>query len=139
MHLITERPWTGWGWGALDQAHFMAVYPGPRFCDILDNAHNLPLHLAVELGIPVAVLVCGLLAAWVWHSQPWRETQVVRQLAWAVLALVAVHSLLEYPLWYGPFQIACGLALGLLWTTRAQALAALGRGTYCRAEPRGAG
>jgi O-antigen ligase len=121
LHLITERPWTGWGWGALDQAHFMAVYPGPRFCDILDNAHNLPLHLAVELGIPVAVLVCGLLAAWVWRSQPWRETQVVRQLAWAVLALVAVHSLLEYPLWYGPFQIASGLALGLLWTTRAQA------------------
>ena len=128
LHLITERPWTGWGWGALDQAHFMAVYPGPRFCDILDNAHNLPLHLAVELGIPVAVLVCGLLAAWVWRSHPWREASVVRQLAWAVLALVAVHSLLEYPLWYGPFQIACCLALGLLWTTRARALAGAGSG-----------
>ena len=36
-------------------------------------------------------------------------------MAWAVLAVIVVHSLLEYPLWYGPFQIAFGLCLGLLW------------------------
>lgn len=123
LHLIGERPWTGWGWGSLDAAHFMAVYPGTRFCDILDNAHNLPLHLAVELGIPVAVLACGLVLLWVWRSQPWRETAVARQLAWAVLVLVAAHSMLEYPLWYGPFQIACGLAVCLLWRTPARAVA----------------
>jgi len=114
-HLIAERPWTGWGWGALDEAHFMAVYPGARFCDILDNAHNLPLHLAVEWGIPVAVLVCGALVMVVWRARPWRETQPLRQLGWAVVVLVAAHSLLEYPLWYGPFQIAGVLALCLLW------------------------
>ena len=123
LHLIAEHPWTGWGWGSLDEAHFMAVYPGLRFCDILDNAHNLPLHLAVELGMPVAVLACALLALWVWRSRPWRETVVSRQLAWAVLALVLAHSLLEYPLWYGPFQIACGLAVCLLWRAPAGAAA----------------
>lgn len=114
LYLIAQRPWSGWGWGALDEAHFMAAYPGPRFCDILDNAHNLPLHLAVELGVPVALLVCGLLAMAVWRQRPWRETDPWRQLAWAVLALVGVHSLLEYPLWYGPFQIACALSVWLL-------------------------
>jgi hypothetical protein len=36
-------------------------------------------------------------------------------LAWAVLGLVGVHSLLEYPLWYGPFQLATATALLLLW------------------------
>jgi O-antigen ligase len=122
LHLIAERPWTGWGWGSLDEAHFMAVYPGTRFCDILDNAHNLPLHLAVELGIPVAVLACALLVLWVWRSRPWRETVVSRQLAWAVLVLVLAHSLLEYPLWYGPFQIACALAVCLLWRAPAGAV-----------------
>ena len=121
LHLIAERPWIGWGWGSLDEAHFMAVYPGLRFCDILDNAHNLPLHLAVELGVPVAALACALLALWVWRNRPWRETVVPRQLAWAVLALVLAHSLLEYPLWYGPFQIACGLAVCLLWRAPAGA------------------
>ena len=59
LHLIAQKPWLGWGWGELDYAHFITLYPGPRFCEILDNAHNLPLHLAVELGVPLALLVCG--------------------------------------------------------------------------------
>jgi hypothetical protein len=92
----------------------MTLYPGPRFCEILDNAHNLPLHLAVELGVPVALVVC-LGSGWlVWRAQPWRETQLERQMAWAVLAVILLHSLLEYPLWYGPFQMAAGLCVLLL-------------------------
>ena len=115
LHLIAQRPWLGWGWGELDYAHFATLYDGPRFCDILDNAHSLPLHVAVELGVPAALLLCaGLLWATL-AAKPWRETDPARQMAWAVLALMAVHSLLESPLWYGPFQIALGLCLGLLW------------------------
>jgi O-antigen ligase len=115
LHLIGVRPWLGWGWGELDYAHFATLYDGPRFCDILDNAHNLPLHLAVELGTPVAMLLCGGLAWAAVRARPWTEPQPARQMAWAVLAVIVVHSLLEYPLWYGPFQIAFGLCLGLLW------------------------
>ena len=115
LHLIAQKPWFGWGWGELDYAHFMTLYSGPRFCDILDNAHNLPLHLAVELGVPLALAACGLCAWRVWRAQPWRETHPTRQLAWAVLALIGLHSLLEYPLWYGPFQVAALLCVGWLW------------------------
>ena len=115
LHLIMLKPWSGWGWGELDYAHFVTPYPDGRFCEILDNAHNLPLHLAVELGIPVAVFVCAALLWLVLRARPWRETVAVRQLAWAVLALIGLHSLLEYPLWYGPFQIAALLALWMLW------------------------
>ena len=50
----------------------------------------------------------------VWRARPWRETQPLRQLAWVVLALILVHSLLEYPLWYGPFQIAALLSVWIL-------------------------
>ena len=117
LHLIAQKPLLGWGWGELDYAHYATLYAGPRFCDILDNAHNLPLHLAVELGIPVALVVCGLGAWWAVRQRPWRETDPVRQLAWGVLAVILLHSLLEYPLWYGPFQIAFGLCVGLLWRT----------------------
>ncbi len=118
LTLIGEKPWLGWGWGELDYAHYMTLYPGQRFCDILDNAHNLPLHLAVELGLPFAAMACAVLAWLVWRARPWRETDPSRQMAWAVLALMGVHSLLEYPLWYGPFQMAAGLCVYLLWTTR---------------------
>ncbi|WP_326538074.1 PglL family O-oligosaccharyltransferase [Pseudorhodoferax sp.] len=115
LQLIAAHPWLGWGWGELDYAHYMTLYDGPRFCDILDNAHSLPLHLAVELGVPAAVLVCAGVLAWVLRARPWRESDAARRAAWLVLAVLGVHSLLEYPLWYGPFQLALGLCLGLLW------------------------
>ena len=124
LTLIGQKPWFGWGWGGLEYAHFITLYPGPRFCDILDNAHNLPLHLAVELGVPAAVALCGLGGWLVWRARPWAETDAARQMAWGVLAVIGLHSLLEYPLWYGPFQIAALLCVALLW-----------RGSPLAAEP----
>jgi len=115
LHLIGQRPWLGWGWGELDYAHFMTHYDGLRFCEILGNAHNLPLHLAVELGVPIALLVCGGAIWLVLRARPWLETNPNRQLAWGVLALILLHSQLEYPLWYGPFQMGLLLCLVLLW------------------------
>lgn len=114
LHLIALKPLTGWGWGELDYAHFMTLYPGERFCDILDNAHSLPLHLAVELGLPAALLIVGGAIVWAWRRRPWQEAVPQRQLAWAVIAVILLHGLLEYPLWYGPFQIAFGAAVGWL-------------------------
>lgn len=115
LELIAEHPWRGWGWGELSYAHFSHLYAGPRFIEILDNAHNLPLHLAVELGVPAAVLLCTGFAALVLAARPWRERDPQRLLAWGVLGAIVLHSLLEYPLWYGPFQLVFGLCLGLLW------------------------
>ena len=134
LHLIAEKPWLGWGWGELDYAHFMTLYPGPRFCEILDNAHNLPLHLAVELGVPVALLLCGGGLWLAWRARPWRETDPLRQAAWGVLAVISLHSLLEYPLWYGPFQLAVALCIGLLGR-RPQAAPALGQGRIQKFKP----
>lgn len=121
LDLIAERPWGGWGWGELSFAHFSHLYAGPRFVEILDNAHNLPLHLAVELGIPVAVAVCAGFMALVLGARPWRERDPTRLMAWGVLGAMVLHSLLEYPLWYGPFQLMFGLCLGLLWPAPGQA------------------
>jgi hypothetical protein len=114
LYLIAQKPWTGWGWGELDYAHYITLFPGARFCTLLDNAHNLPLHLAVELGLPVAAVACGAVLAWVLRARPWRETDPVRQLAWGVLAIIGLHSMVEFPLWYGPFQLVTVLALVLL-------------------------
>jgi O-antigen ligase len=114
MHLIAQRPWQGWGWGELDYAHYATLYPGDRFCDILDNAHNLPLHVAVEVGLPWAVALFGGLLCLLVRAKPWSEADPAKRLAWTVLCIVGVHSLLEYPLWYGPFQVACLLSMGLL-------------------------
>ena len=126
LTLIAQKPWLGWGWGELDYAHYITLFPGERFCVLLDNAHNLPLHLAVELGVPAAAALCIGVTAWVLYSRPWREAEPARQLAWGVLAIIALHSLLEYPLWYGPFQVATLAALALLLWPRRRALSARG-------------
>ena len=115
LHLIGERPWTGWGWGELKWAHYMASYPGTRFCDILGNAHNLPLQLAFSFGVPVAALLCATALALLLRARPWRLVQSSDSLAWGALAALGLHSRLEYPLWYGPFQLALLSALALLW------------------------
>lgn len=118
LHLSAQHPWTGWGPGMLDYAHYATLYPGERFCLIVDNAHNLILHAAVELGWPVALLlVAGLLALLVF-GRPWRERAPHRLLAWAVLGVILLHSMVEYPLWYGPFQLAVILAAVLLVSRR---------------------
>lgn len=115
LELMALKPWMGWGWGELGYAHYATLFEGTRFCDLLDNAHNLPLHLAVTLGVPLALALLLAGALLVWRARPWREAQPARQLAWGVLALIGLHSLLEYPLWYGPFQVAALVAVALLW------------------------
>ena len=119
--LAAARPWWGWGWGELDYAHFSTDYAGPRFCDLLDNAHNLPLHLAVELGWHLTLLLIGSVAVWLWRAAPWRAHHPAATLGWGAIGVLAIHSLLEYPLWYGPFQMTLGLALGLLASQAASA------------------
>lgn len=106
LHLVAQHPLTGWGWDNMRYAHYITEYPGQRFCDILGNAHNLPLHLAFVWGVPVAVVLLLVALVVVWRAAPWRYAGTDRQLAWGVVGVIGLHSLLEYPLWYGPFQVA---------------------------------
>ena len=115
LQLIGQQPWSGWGWNELKFAHYMADYPGARFCDILGNAHNLPLQLGFALGVPAALGLTGGALVLALRARPWQLAQSTDSLAWGVLAMIALHSLLEFPLWYGPFQLACVAAVPMLW------------------------
>ena len=121
LQLIAAHPWTGVGWGNFNFAWSLTPFP-QRHTAFFDHTHNLPLQLAVELGLPLALLICGLLL--------WALVQAGRR-AWAapgaasaagrsalvMVLLIGLHSLLEYPLWYAyfllPTAFAWGLALGL--------------------------
>lgn len=110
LELIALKPWTGWGAGEVLYAHYITDYSGPRFCDKLSNAHNLPLHLAVTMGVPVAATACVLFLVAVVKLRPWAATDAQERMNWSVLALIGLHSLLEYPLWFGVFQLMAALA-----------------------------
>jgi O-antigen polymerase len=114
LELVMQRPWTGWGWEGLARAYYLADLqwspanqPGLRLCAIVENAHNLFLQIAVELGLLVAAAMLLGLVSIIWRSRPWRETNPQRALAWVALTLVMAHSMVEYPLWHGQFMMLC--------------------------------
>lgn len=115
--LIVQQPWAGVGWGHFNFAWTFTPFPD-RPVAFFDHAHNLPLQLAVELGLPAAVGVLGLLALSLWLARgSWhavsRDPAHPARAALAMLAVLCVHSLLEYPLWYAYFLLPGAWALGL--------------------------
>ena len=115
--LIQSHPWLGVGFGEFNFA--WSLTPLPRqSVEFFDHTHNLPLQLAVELGVPLTALVLGLLAFALW--QAWRRTLEVSdktgaalRAAFVMVLLMALHSQLEYPLWYAHFLLPTALVWGL--------------------------
>jgi Virulence factor membrane-bound polymerase, C-terminal/O-Antigen ligase/Protein glycosylation ligase len=116
LQMLAQQPWLGWGLGETDFAHYSTDYQTERFCDLLDNAHNFPLHLALELGLPFALATCVLAMHWLFAQGKTTKFSPTQCIAFAMLLVLGLHSMLEYPLWYGPFQITLGLALGM-WSS----------------------
>ena len=115
--LIRSQPWLGVGFGEFNFAWTLTPSPG-RPGEFFDHTHNLPLQLAAELGLPLATLVLGLLAYALW--QAWRRTRAApaatapaMRAAFVMVLLMALHSQLEYPLWYAHFLLPTALAWGL--------------------------
>ena len=83
-----------------------------------DHTHNLPLQLAVELGLPLASVVLGLLAWGLWRGLAVARAAsgsagVMQRAAWMMVLLMVLHSQLEYPLWYAYFLLPTAFAWGL--------------------------
>jgi Virulence factor membrane-bound polymerase, C-terminal/O-Antigen ligase len=115
--LIAQHPWLGVGFGEFNFAWSLTPFPdrNPQF---FDHTHNLPLHLAVELGIPLAMLVLGLLVWGLWQafdrSRRFDGSEgVARRAAFVMVLLMALHSQLEYPLWYVYFLLPTAFVWGL--------------------------
>jgi hypothetical protein len=125
LALIRQQPWAGVGFGEFNLAWTLTPFPG-RPVAFFDHTHNLPLQLAAELGLPLAALVLALLLAALWRA--WRlsrsaETDigVTLRSAWMMLLLIALHSQLEYPLWYAYFLLPTAWLFGYALGTPAQA------------------
>ena len=120
LTLIAQQPWTGVGFGEFNIAWSLTAFPG-RPTAFFDHTHNLPLELAVELGLPLAALVLGLLVLALW--QAWRrsgeatgDAGTAARAAFMLVLMIGLHSMSEYPLWYAyfllPTAFAWGFALG---------------------------
>ena len=125
LMLIKAHPWAGVGYGEFNLAWTLTPFP-QRPAELFDHPHNLLLQFAVELGVPLALLVIGLfgwaLVAALRYAvtdgrvdvpcDPPRKTPTLRA-AFMIVLMVMLHSLLEYPLWYLYFLLPTVFALGL--------------------------
>ncbi len=123
--LMREQPWAGVGFGEFNFAWSLTPLP-QRPVAFFDHTHNLALQLAVELGLPLAALVLGLLAYALVRSvrrcagphAPVGQAGTARRAALAMVVMIGLHSLLEYPLWYAYFLLPAAWCLGVALAPR---------------------
>ena len=118
--MIEQMPWFGVGWGQLNFAWTLTPLSA-RAPDVFDHAHSLPLHLAAELGLPVALCVLALLGFTLWFSRRAGRTRAGATVQ-LMLATVLLHSLFEYPLWFAYFLLPSAFLLA--WLVAADSLSA---------------
>jgi len=111
------HPWFGAGWyqfGA-EQIRYAQFF---GTVDYADNAHNIVLNFADEIGWPLTVLVFSSAAYWFYVCcvRCWTSVQV-RYLGVLLIATL-FHSMVEFPLWYGFFSIPFALISGAVHRDR---------------------
>ena len=116
LTLIHQQPWFGVGFGEFNFAWTLTPLP-QRPVAFFDHTHNLPLQLAVELGLPLAFLVMALLIFGLWRGakQAWTtpaDLGLAQRSAMLMVLMIGLHSLVEYPLWYSYFLLPTAWAWG---------------------------
>ena len=116
LKIIADHPWLGTGLGT-----FSLIFPAYRsesvpIVGIWDRAHNTPLELASEVGIPLALLV---IMAWIValvflaRGIRTRRRDVILPIAGCLVALLAIfHSNIDFSLQIPGFSIIVGAVVG---------------------------
>jgi O-antigen ligase len=120
--MFLDAPFFGVGFRQFAWQHFLlnAQLPAPRTESVItDHAHNLVFHTMAEFGIAGLAVLCAGLASLLLAM---RRQEPTAHLWWlcAVLAILGIHSMLEYPLWYAYFLGIAAVALGVSETAALQ-------------------
>lgn len=127
--MFAQFPLLGAGFGQFAWQHFLLSsslhYPGVS--GLYNNAHNLVMQLAAETGLAGLAVLFGTMVAWVLRVYR-AENSIYHWWGYAIVGVLYIHSLLEYPLWYAYFLGIAALVLGMLDPGRYRLeLATLGR------------
>ena len=117
--MFMQSPWLGVGFGQFAWHHFqlLPMLQQGNITGLYNNAHNLVFQLAAEAGITGLLVLFGSLGVWFYGLR--RATQsAAHWWGYAALGVLAIHSLLEYPLWYTYFVAVAAVLLGALDETR---------------------
>jgi len=112
--MFTHFPLLGAGFGQYAWQHYLlAPQLNNGLTGLYNNAHNLVMQLAAEGGLAGLLVLFGTLLLWL--RQAFRaERTIYHWWGYALLAVLAIHSMGEYPLWYAYFLGIAALVLGML-------------------------
>ncbi len=114
--IFSRFPLMGAGFGefAFQHLQLAAEMRYPSITGLYNNAHNLVMQIAVEAGLAGLAILLGALGMWFWQSVV-RGAQFTVYHWWgfAILSVLGIHSLLEYPLWYAYFLGVVAVMLGI--------------------------
>jgi O-antigen ligase len=113
LRLFLQSPWLGVGVGGMRAESFLLVdFPAELASRrIFENAHNLFIHLLAEMGIGAFLLVLVGLFAWI-RGFKWRELDLETWWLIALISVLGIHSMLEYPLWFAYYSAIAAFLLG---------------------------
>jgi O-antigen ligase len=113
--MFLQAPFLGVGWGQFPWQDFEYRAQHGRALSTwpFNHAHNIVLHLLAETGLAGTLLVAGAALAWLWGL---RRARIDLAHWWvlALLGVIAVHSVLEHPLWFAYFLGIAAVAAGLV-------------------------
>ena len=120
LMMFRHSPILGVGFGQFAWHHFQLLpLLRPEYVvGAYNNAHNVIFHLAAETGL--LGLAAFLIPLGIWVAGVSKTPSATEGYWWAyaILGVMAIHSLLEYPLWYVYFIAIAAILLGALDETR---------------------
>ena len=117
--IFGQSPWLGVGFGQFAWHHLQmlpVLQPG-NIQGLYNNAHNMVFQLAAETGLAGLLALFASLGIWL-NGLRRAPLDAAHWWGYAALGVLAIHSLLEYPLWYTYFVAVAAVLLGALDETR---------------------
>jgi O-antigen ligase len=115
IHIFLSAPLLGVGFGQYSFHHlqWVSILQPQAIQGLYNHAHNLVFQIAAEAGLVGLVVLLGGLVLWLKGAYHARRS-AAHWWGYAALAVLAIHSCLEYPLWYLYFVAVAAILLGLL-------------------------
>ena len=113
--IFTRFPWLGAGFEQFSWQQLQLVSHGNTI-GWAENAHNIVMQIASEMGMAGLFILMGTLALWFRQAHSAKRS-IYHWWGYCLLGVLAIHSLLEYPLWYIYFLGVAAFTLGMLDAT----------------------
>lgn len=114
VQIFMQSPLLGAGFGQFGYQHFtlQPVLQVSYITGLYNNAHNVVLQLAAETGLAGLLPLTTFIAVWVYGLNK-AERSASHWWCYALIAVITIHGLLEYPFWYAYFLGIIAFLLGL--------------------------